>query len=73
MHFGLNFSQLNVLLTPLKVLRVLNDLFTASDDGQVSLLTLLDLSPAFDTIDHSILHHRLGHAFGTQKFALSFF
>ena len=26
------------------LLRVLNDLFTASDDGQVSLLILIDLS-----------------------------
>ena len=52
---------------------VLNDLLTASDDGQVSLLTLLDFSTAFDTIDHSILLHRLKHAFGIQKSALSFF
>ena len=43
------------------------------DDGQVSLLTLLDFSTAFDTTDHSILLHRLKHAFGVQKSALSFF
>ena len=55
------------------LLRVLNDLLTASDDGQVSLLTLLDLSTAFDAINHSILLHRLEHAFGIQKSALSFF
>ncbi|WP_295513932.1 reverse transcriptase domain-containing protein, partial [Thiolapillus sp.] len=52
--------------TETALLRVLNDLLTASDDGQVSLLTLLDLSAAFDTIDHDILFHRLEHVFGIQ-------
>ena len=59
--------------TETAVLRVLNNLLTASDDGQVSLLTLLDLSAAFDSIDHDILFHRLEHVFGIQEFALSFF
>ena len=59
--------------TETALLRVLNDLLTASDDGQVSLLTLLHLSAAFDTIDHDILFHRLEHVFGIQNSALSFF
>ena len=57
--------------TETAALWVLNDFLIASDDGQVSLL--LDLSTAFDTIDHSILLHRLEHAYGIQKSALSFF
>ena len=39
----------------------------------MSLLTLLDLSAAFDTIDHDILFHRLEHAFGIQNSAFAFF
>ena len=49
--------------TEISLLRFLNYLLTASDDGQVSVLTLLGLSKAFDTIDHDILLHRLEHMF----------
>ena len=59
--------------TETALLRVLNNLLTASDDGQVSLLTLLDLSAAFHIIDQDILFHRLEHVFGIQNSALAFF
>ena len=59
--------------TETALLRVLNDLLTASDDGKVSLLSLLDLSAAFDSIDHDSLFNRLEHVFGIQNSALSFF
>ena len=51
----------------------LNDLLTASDSGSISILTLLDLSAAFDTIDHSILLTHLENTFGIHDLALSFF
>ena len=41
--------------TEAALLRVFNDLLTASDSGSISFLTLLDLCAAFDTIDHDIL------------------
>ena len=57
--------------TETAVVKIVNDLLLALDDGKVSVLTLLDLSAAFDTIDLNILLHRLEHAFGITGTALS--
>ena len=54
------------------LLRVFSDLLTASDSDQISVLTLLGLSAAFDVIDHDILLSRLRHVFGIQETALVF-
>ena len=41
------------------MLRVQNDILTSINNKEVTLLVLLDLSAAFDTVDHAILLHRL--------------
>lgn len=51
-------------------MRVVNDLLTAMDENKLSVLLLLDLSAAFDTIDHQILLSRLETTFGIHSTAL---
>ena len=45
--------------TETALLKVVNDLFLSPNKGNISVLALLDISSAFDTIDHPILVHRL--------------
>ena len=53
------------------LLRVSHDLRMAADAGKVSLLVLLDLSAAFDTVDHSTLLGRLRDLVGLSGSALA--
>jgi len=46
------------------MLRVLSDALTTADDRQVTLIALLDLSSAFDCVDHELLLRRLQYNFG---------
>ena len=50
-----------------------NDILRTVDHGGVAVLVLLDLSAAFDTIDHSILLYRMRHQLGINGVAHAWF
>lgn len=52
------------------LLRVTNDILVSVDSGNCAVLVLLDLSAAFDTVDHCILLKRLNHEVGICENAL---
>ena len=59
--------------TETALLRVHNDISVSLDKGHVTALTLLDLSVAFDTIDHNTLTNRLAEWYGVSGMALAWF
>ena len=80
-----NFSVSNNLLTKFQsayrekhstetaLLRVQNDILAYLDEGKGVILCLLDLSAAFDTIDHDVFFQRLFSKLGIQGTVLDWF
>jgi len=56
--------------TETALLRIWSDMLMAADGKKVTLLGLLDMSAAFDCVDHSILLDRLRAVFGIEGAAL---
>ena len=59
--------------TETAVLKVLSDILLAVDKGDLAMLTLLDLSAAFDLIDHTILLHTSMDVLWSRRLGARFF
>lgn len=70
-NFQSGFKPLHSTETAL--LKVLNDIFLATDSGKSVLLVLLDLTAAFDTVHHEVLLHHLEYYVGITGPELSWF
>ena len=55
------------------MLKVLANILLVLDNGDLAMLTLLDLSAAFDSVDHTILLERLRVSYGLNDVVLSWF
>jgi len=59
--------------TETALIKIINDIRLNTDTGQLSVLVLLDLSAAFDTVDHNILLDRLENWVGLSGMVLKWF
>ena len=59
--------------TDTALLRVVNDILSYMNKQHVPILVLLDLSAAFDTVDHAILLRQVKTSFGITDTALAWF
>ena len=59
--------------TETALIKIINDIRLNSDSGKISVLVLLDLSAAFDTVDHNILLERLENWVGLSGMVLKWF
>ena len=53
------------------LLKLTNDIMESIDSGEITIPTALEMSTAFDTLDHITLLHRLQHTFGLSGHAIS--
>ena len=70
-HFQLVYCTRHRTKTTL--LRIVNNLLNVMDEDKISVLLLLDLSAAIDTINHQILLFHLKTVFGIHSTALHWF
>jgi len=71
LHDNLQSAYRSCHSTETALLRVHQDITMALDNKCMAVLVLLDLSAAFDVIDHGILYERLEHSYGICNDALN--
>ena len=57
--------------TETALLKLTNDIMETIDSGKITILAALDMSAAFDTLDHTTLLHRFEHTFDLFVFVIS--
>ena len=55
------------------MLKIFNDMLLAADRGEVTALCMLDLTAAFDTVDHEVLLSKLNRMIGLSGIALTWY
>ena len=68
-----NYAYRKAHSTELLLLKVVNDLYRSFDMDMPSVVVLLDLSAAFDTVDHDKLLSILEREIGIEGTALKWF
>jgi len=68
-----SFTPFGDMLTKTALLKVLGDILLALDLGNLTLLTLLSLSAAFDSMDHDTLLRRLRTSYGLDGAVMDWF
>ena len=59
--------------TETAVLKVLSDILLALDSADIGMLVMLDLSVAFDSVDHATLLQRLTTSYGLEGSVINCF
>ena len=83
-HFNIHHNEYKILLdyqsaywenysTEITLLKLTNDILWAMERQQIMAVTCMDLSAAFDMVDHNIFLHILNKVFGIMDTALKWF